>query len=109
MTTNAKPKTAARFLEFSFQKLIEQYWPPLQTCVEALTDEQVWWRPNDSSNSIGNLTTADGKLHQQKQIPEDPKLACKRRATSSVGRRGPVVFVNTQKELGRMPGLSQIA
>jgi uncharacterized damage-inducible protein DinB len=28
----------------------------IRTCLEQLTDEQVWWRPNDKSNSIGNLT-----------------------------------------------------
>jgi hypothetical protein len=55
MTTNAESNTVGLFLEFSFHKLIEQYWPRLRTCVESLTDEQVWWRPNDSSNSIGNL------------------------------------------------------
>ena len=27
----------------------------IRACVEALTDEQIWWRPNESSNSIGNL------------------------------------------------------
>jgi hypothetical protein len=43
------------FFEFSRKKLIEQYWPRLRTCVERLSDEQVWWRPNDASNSIGNL------------------------------------------------------
>ena len=43
------------FLEFSRNKLMEQYWPRLRACVEPLTDEQVWWRPNPSSNSIGNL------------------------------------------------------
>ncbi len=43
------------FLEFSRQKLLEQYWPRLRACVESLTDEQVWWRPNDACNSIGNL------------------------------------------------------
>lgn len=36
-------------------KLVEQYWPRLRRCVESLTDEQLWWRPNASSNSIGNL------------------------------------------------------
>jgi hypothetical protein len=46
---------ASRFLEFSRSKLLEQYWPRLRACVESLTDEQVWWRPNDASNSIGNL------------------------------------------------------
>jgi hypothetical protein len=43
------------FLEFSRKKLLEQYWPRLRTCVEPLTTEQVWWRPNEASNSIGNL------------------------------------------------------
>ena len=27
----------------------------MKACVESLTDEQVWWRPNAASNSIGNL------------------------------------------------------
>src|SRR5207247_57619 len=43
------------FLEFSRSKLLDQYWPRLRTCVESLTDKQVWWRPNEASNSIGNL------------------------------------------------------
>jgi hypothetical protein len=43
------------FLEFSREKLLNQYWPRLRRCVEGLSDEQVWWRPNDASNSIGNL------------------------------------------------------
>jgi hypothetical protein len=47
--------SATLFLEFSRHKLLEQYWPRLRACVESLTDEQVWWRPNDASNSIGNL------------------------------------------------------
>jgi hypothetical protein len=43
------------FLAFTRRKLLEQYWPRLRGCVESLTDEQVWWRPNPASNSIGNL------------------------------------------------------
>lgn len=43
------------FIEFSRRKLMEQYWPRLRHCVEGLNDEQVWWRPNEASNSIGNL------------------------------------------------------
>jgi len=45
----------ALFLEFSRNKLLEQYWPRLRACVEPLTLDQVWWRPNQASNSIGNL------------------------------------------------------
>ena len=51
--TDAKMTTL--FLEFSRTKLLEQHWPRLQSCVEPLTDEQIWWRPNEASNSIGNL------------------------------------------------------
>lgn len=43
------------FLEFSRTKLLGQYWPRLRACVEPLSEEQIWWRPNDASNSIGNL------------------------------------------------------
>jgi hypothetical protein len=46
---------SAQFLEFSRDKLLRQYWPRLRGCVGPLSDEQVWWRPNDASNSIGNL------------------------------------------------------
>src|SRR5580693_5203878 len=46
---------AALFLEFSRKKLLGQYWPRMKECVAPLTEEQVWWRPNDASNSIGNL------------------------------------------------------
>jgi len=43
------------FLEFSRTKLLGQYWPRLRACVEPLSESQVWWRPNEASNSIGNL------------------------------------------------------
>ena len=46
---------ATEFLKFSCGKLLEQYWPRLRVCVESLSDEQIWWRPNESSNSVGNL------------------------------------------------------
>jgi Protein of unknown function (DUF1572) len=53
------------FLDFSRKKLLEQYWPRLRSCVEGLSDEQVWWRPNDASNSIGNLILhLDGNVRQ---------------------------------------------
>ncbi len=54
MTTNDN-QLASLFLDFSRKKLFEQFWPRMKECVAALSDEQVWWRPNDASNSIGNL------------------------------------------------------
>jgi hypothetical protein len=52
---DADADVTPQFLGFSRKKLLEQYWPRLSKCVESLTDEQVWWRPNPASNSIGNL------------------------------------------------------
>jgi len=43
------------FLEFSRNKLLNQYWPRLRKAVEPLNEEQIWWRSNPASNSIGNL------------------------------------------------------
>src|SRR5215471_10484586 len=65
MTTNTAVSAVALFLEFSRWKLLEQYWPRLRSAVESLTDDQVWWRPNEASNSIGNLLLhLDGNVRQ---------------------------------------------
>ncbi|HXW62873.1 MAG TPA: DUF1572 family protein [Candidatus Acidoferrales bacterium] len=52
---NPEPGLAALFLDFSRRTLLDEYWPRLRGCVESLADEQVWWRPNEASNSVGNL------------------------------------------------------
>ena len=53
------------FLECSRQQLLDECWLRLRGVVEALTDEQVWWRPNEASNSIGNLLLhLNGNVHQ---------------------------------------------
>jgi hypothetical protein len=49
------PDMTSLFLESSRRKLFDLYWPRMRGCVESLTDEQVWWRPNAASNGIGNL------------------------------------------------------
>jgi hypothetical protein len=53
--SNPDSELAAIFLEHSRNRLLNQNWPRLKTCVESLTVEQVWWRPNEASNSVGNL------------------------------------------------------
>jgi len=47
----------------------EHYWSEylgkIATAVEPLTEEQVWWRPNEASNAIGNLLLhLDGNLSE---------------------------------------------
>lgn len=43
------------FLDISRRKLVEEYWAGICDCLELLNEDQVWWRPNPTSNSIGNL------------------------------------------------------
>ena len=44
-----------RFIACAVEFLLEDYLPKIERCLERLTDEQIWWRPNEESNSIGNL------------------------------------------------------
>jgi uncharacterized damage-inducible protein DinB len=47
--------TGSAFLKESRSLLVGDYLPKLERCVNLLTDEQIWWRANPASNSIGNL------------------------------------------------------
>jgi len=43
------------FVRQARQLLSREYLPKLESCLNMLSDEQVWWRANPESNSIGNL------------------------------------------------------
>jgi uncharacterized damage-inducible protein DinB len=43
------------FIAQSRYHLVEHYLPKIERCLRLLTDEQIWWRANSESNSIGNL------------------------------------------------------
>jgi uncharacterized damage-inducible protein DinB len=43
------------FLDQSRHLLLAEYLPKIERCLGELSDEDVWWRPNEASNSIGNL------------------------------------------------------
>ena len=43
------------FIQNSRNLLKEEYLPKIERCLERLTVEQIWWRANPESNSIGNL------------------------------------------------------
>ncbi|MES3033473.1 MAG: DinB family protein [Gemmatimonadota bacterium] len=44
-----------RFLDASRDYLLDQYLPRIQLACQPLTDADIWWRPVEGSNSIGNL------------------------------------------------------
>ena len=43
------------FLASASRFLTSDFLPKIERCLEKLTDEQIWWRANKESNSIGNL------------------------------------------------------
>jgi uncharacterized damage-inducible protein DinB len=48
-------ETGHEFIARSRYHLGNDFLPKIEKCLEQLTDEQIWWRPNEQSNSIGNL------------------------------------------------------
>ena len=48
-------ETGQEFIARSRYHLVKDFLPKIERCLEGLTDEQIWWRPNEQSNSIGNL------------------------------------------------------
>ncbi len=55
MTEKQMSSVGASFLKESRSLLLGDYLPKIERCVDLLTDEQIWWRANPASNSIGNL------------------------------------------------------
>jgi uncharacterized damage-inducible protein DinB len=43
------------FIARSQHHLAEDFLPKIERCVGLLNDQQIWWRANEQSNSIGNL------------------------------------------------------
>jgi hypothetical protein len=50
---SALEATALRALRVRITKVLPSQ---IKACLDQLNDEQIWWRPNDQTNSVGNLT-----------------------------------------------------
>jgi uncharacterized damage-inducible protein DinB len=89
------------FTNYSRRLLTADYLPKIEACLHRLSEEDVWWRPNEASNSIGNLIlhlcgnvtmwimggvggrnfkrNRQQEFDERKQIPKDELLAKLRR------------------------------
>ena len=54
MTGNSH-SIARVFVDKSRNLISSDYVPKIERCLDQLSDGDIWWRPNDASNSIGNL------------------------------------------------------
>jgi uncharacterized damage-inducible protein DinB len=43
------------FIDTCRHYLSADYLPKIRRCLETLPEDDIWWRPNPSSNSVGNL------------------------------------------------------
>ena len=56
---------SAEFIEASRTLLMADYLPKFRKIAALISEEDVWWRPNEASNSVGNLLLhMSGNLRQ---------------------------------------------
>jgi uncharacterized damage-inducible protein DinB len=56
LATSGRAKTETQeFIEASRIFLKDDFLPKLKHCLEDLPELDLWWRPNEQSNSVGNL------------------------------------------------------
>jgi len=56
LTTTGKATTEAQeFIEASRVFLEADFLPKAKLCLEEMSEQDIWWRPNEQSNSVGNL------------------------------------------------------
>jgi uncharacterized damage-inducible protein DinB len=55
VTSHKEVTVSGEFIEASRVFLRDDFLPKLTHCLEDMSEEDVWWRPNDQSNSVGNL------------------------------------------------------
>jgi len=49
------PNVGTEYLTYCRQRMLKEYFPRVQQCLETLSEEDVWWRAHETDNSIGNL------------------------------------------------------
>jgi uncharacterized damage-inducible protein DinB len=56
LTTSGKAVSEAQeFIEASRVFLKDDFLPKVKHCLEEMPEQDLWWRPNEQSNSVGNL------------------------------------------------------
>ena len=46
---------ADEFIAYARKKLLSEYFPRIERCLQELSDEDIWWRAHETNNSVGNL------------------------------------------------------
>ena len=82
------------FLEAARYFLGTEYRTQIRLSVEALTDEGLWWRANEQSNSVGNLLLhLNGNVRQWILAGVGSQADFRQRAAEFAARSGPTAAV----------------
>ena len=119
-------ETGRAFLAEARRRLSRDYLPKIERCLERLTDEQVWWRASERSNSVGNLLlhlegnlrqwvvcgvggaadarTRDREFEERRHVPGEELLRALRAAVSeadgALARLDPAALLETRRVQG---------
>ncbi|MBM4166072.1 MAG: DUF1572 domain-containing protein [Ignavibacteria bacterium] len=44
-----------QYIAYCRKKILKEYFPKFQRCVNELSEEEIWWRANETDNSVGNI------------------------------------------------------
>jgi uncharacterized damage-inducible protein DinB len=94
------------FIHRSDAYLRGDYFPKIRLSVEMLSDEDLWWRPNPASNSIGNLILHLAGNIRQWVVSGIGGAPDERRRDeefqADVGYPGPELLAHLEKALGEV-------
>ncbi|HSS22294.1 MAG TPA: DinB family protein [Pyrinomonadaceae bacterium] len=102
MTTpqsKANAEVSLAFIATARELITQEYLPKIERCLERLSDEQVWWRPNSDSNSIGNLLLHICGNARQWIVCGLGEAPDKRQRQSEFDERGPIPRVELLDKL----------
>ena len=98
--------TAAEFIQRSRDYLSGEYLPKIRVCLGVLSYEDLWWRPNPGSNSVGNLVLHLGGNARQwvvSGICQEPDVRDRAREFEEAERPdGPHLIAGLEAALGKV-------
>jgi uncharacterized damage-inducible protein DinB len=97
------------FLAESRRYLLKEYLPKIRRSLEGLTPEDIWWRPNPESNSIGNLLlhlAGNARQWVVAGVGEQPDVRKRQEEFDQVARRsGPELLAHLEETLEVVDGV----
>ena len=81
------------------RRVFEENIPRLKKCLGLLTEEEVWWRPNEHSNSVGNLVLHLCGNAQQYVVSGIGGVPDTRKRQAEFDERGPIPIAELLQRL----------